>query len=171
MISVHEELLSEVDEHDRVVGPRPRGELHRFGLRHRAVHILVFNPAGEVFLQQRSMSKDINPGLWDTSAAGHVDHGEDYDQCARRELIEELGIDVGAGLQPLFKIEACATTGWEFIQVYRTRHDGALRLNPEEITQGQWLPAAELDDWIARGGEGLTPSFIYIWQSYRVSTR
>lgn len=167
MNPVHEELLSEVDEHDRVIGSRRRGDLHRLGLRHRAVHILLFNQAEEVFLQKRSLSKDINPGLWDTSAAGHVDHGEDYDQCARRELAEELGIDAGASLQPLFKLDACATTGWEFIQIYRARHDGALKLNPEEITQGQWLAPDELDDWIDRGGEGLTPSFIFIWQTYR----
>ena len=88
-----DELLTEVDSEDRVIGPRARGEIHRLGLRHRSVHILVFNPRGELFLQQRAASKDINPGLWDTSAAGHVDHGESYDACARRELREELGIE------------------------------------------------------------------------------
>ncbi len=80
------ERLYEVDEHDRVVNARSRGDLHRLGLRHRAVHILVCNHKGDVFLQKRAMSKDINPGLWDTSAAGHVDFGESYVDSARREL-------------------------------------------------------------------------------------
>ena len=77
MVNTADELLYEVDEHDAIIGPRTRGELHRLKLRHRAVHILLFNRRGEVFLQKRSASKDINPGLWDTSAAGHVDFGED----------------------------------------------------------------------------------------------
>ncbi len=161
------ELLYEVDEHDQVIGPRTRGELHRLGLRHRAVHILVFNSAGEVFLQQRSASKDINPGLWDTSAAGHVDYGEDYKQCARRELGEELGIAESDALECLFKLPASAATGWEFIRIYRVIHDGPLVMHPEEITGGQWLSEAEVDDWIARGGEGLTSSFKVIWVLYR----
>lgn len=160
------ELLYEVDEHDAVIGPRARGELHRLGLRHRAVHILVFNTAGALFLQQRSASKDINPGLWDTSAAGHVDYGEDYDACARRELREELGMDAPAGLERLFRLEATADTGWEFIQVYRVTRNVPLRLNPAEITAGQWVSETRLAAWLAEGGAGLTSSFKVIWAGY-----
>ena len=60
---------------------------------HRAVHILVFNQRGELFLQKRSMSKDNDPGMWDSSAAGHVDSGESYLDCATREIEEELGVE------------------------------------------------------------------------------
>jgi predicted NUDIX family NTP pyrophosphohydrolase len=49
-------------------------------------------------VHKRSLSKDINAGLWDTSAAGHVDAGEMYDVCAHRETIEELGVCVDATL-------------------------------------------------------------------------
>ena len=87
---MQEELLSVVDEHDRVVGYRERGEVHRLGLRHRAVHVMVFNRRGEVFLQKRSLNKDEFPGLWDSSAAGHLAPGEGYAECALRELEEEL---------------------------------------------------------------------------------
>ena len=160
------ELLSEVDINDLVIGPRRRDELHRLGLRHRAVHVLVFNPAGEVFLQQRSDTKDINPGLWDSSAAGHVDHGEHYDACARRELAEELGI-VRNDLELLLKLRASAVTGWEFIQVYRVVHDGGLLLNPDEIVGGQWLSVGAVDAWLAEGGAGLTGSFQHLWRACR----
>lgn len=165
----HEELW-EVDANDEPVGPRARGEIHRLGLRHRATHILVYNPAGEVYLQKRSASKDVSPGCWDTSAAGHVDFGESYDDCAARELEEELGIAApGGGLEFLFKLEASAATGWEFVQVYRLVHAGSIRPDPAEIEEGRWFPAETLDAWIADGGEGLTRSFRLIWEAARAA--
>jgi isopentenyldiphosphate isomerase len=74
------------------------------GVMHRAVHILVFDESGRLFLQKRSLHKDLNPGLWDTSAADHVDAHEDYASGAARELREELGIEHGRPMTPLFKI-------------------------------------------------------------------
>ncbi len=68
-VSVSHELLDVVDENDNVVTVKTRGEIHARGLMHRAVHILVFNSQGDVFLQKRSMSKDEQPGKWDSSAA------------------------------------------------------------------------------------------------------
>jgi isopentenyl-diphosphate delta-isomerase type 1 len=165
------ELLHEVDENDQVIGTRTRGELHRLGLRHRAVHILVFNSRNELFLQKRSASKDINPGLWDTSAAGHVDLGESYDEAARRELNEELSVDDAPPLQPIFKLPSSPETGWEFIQVYTVKHDGPFRLNADEITEGQWISVTELDDWIEQGGKGLTLSFQSLWQTFQQMNR
>jgi isopentenyldiphosphate isomerase len=162
-----QELICQVDEHDHIVGQCLRGDAHRLGLRHRSVHILVFNPKGELFLQKRSSTKDVNPGLWDTSAAGHVDFGESYDLCARRELAEELGIKSTEALQPLFKLEASADTGWEFVQVYQLIHGGELHLESKDIIDGCWLSLAELETWIAQGGKGLTLSFQILWARYR----
>lgn len=66
---VSQELLDVVDTYDRVTGVRTRGEVHSLGLMHRSVHILIFNCKGEMFIQKRFMTKDNNPGLWDSSAA------------------------------------------------------------------------------------------------------
>ena len=63
------------DEIDEVVGNERRDVIHRDGLKHRAVHIFALNKKGEIFLQKRSRLKDKCPGLWDSSAAGHVDAG------------------------------------------------------------------------------------------------
>ena len=101
---MYQEYLAVVDAHDQIIDQRPRGEIHANGLRHRAVHILVFNSRGWLFLQKRSMQKDLNKGLWDTSAAGHVDAGESYDACAVRELAEELGVTAIPDF--LFKLDA-----------------------------------------------------------------
>ena len=65
-----EEIFDVVNERDEVIGQAPRPEVHRLGLRHRAVHVLIFNARGEVFLQKRSMSKDTFPSVWDSSKVG-----------------------------------------------------------------------------------------------------
>ncbi|HMJ07178.1 MAG TPA: 16S rRNA (adenine(1518)-N(6)/adenine(1519)-N(6))-dimethyltransferase RsmA, partial [Chthoniobacterales bacterium] len=70
------EPFAVVDASDRVVGSAPRSTVHANNLLHRAVHILLFNDAGDLFLQLRSRLKDRHPGVWDSSAAGHVDAGE-----------------------------------------------------------------------------------------------
>ncbi|MGZ8096476.1 MAG: NUDIX hydrolase [Methylosarcina sp.] len=130
------ELLCVVDENDCVLEVCARQIIHATGLRHRAVHILVFDELGRLFLQKRSLKKDLNAGLWDTSAAGHVDAGEDYESSALREIEEELGITGIPRLEPLFKLEPTVETGMEFVQVYRIRHNGPFVLAPDEIDEG-----------------------------------
>ncbi len=80
-----EEIFDVVNERDEVIGRRARSEVHRLGLLHRAVHVLVFNARGDIFLQKRSLNKDRQPGVWDSSASGHLDTGESYDAGAVRE--------------------------------------------------------------------------------------
>src|SRR5580700_4178726 len=141
-----EEIFDVVNERDEVVGQNTRREVHRLGLTHRAVHVLVFNKRGEVFLQKRSMAKDCFPGAWDSSASGHVDSGEDYDACAVRELREELGLVIETAPSRLFKIAACAETGQEFCWVYRLASEGPFVLHPEEIERGDWFTPARASE-------------------------
>lgn len=166
-MSVSDELLDVVDEDDRVITVERRGDIHARGLMHRAVHILVFNRHGELFLQKRSMSKDEQPGLWDSSAAGHVDSGEDYDDCACREIAEELGIVVEQPLQALFKLPASLRTGNEHCMVYRYDFDGPLQLQAEEIDDGEWVDPTTMDRRVVENDPGLTEGIRLIWQRYR----
>src|SRR5690554_1228119 len=110
-----EDIFDVVNERDEVIDSQPRSVVHARGLLHRAAHVLVFNREGKVFLQKRSMKKDRQPGVWDSSASGHVDAGEDYDTCAVRELNEEIGLNAAQLLQFLFKVDACAETDQEFV--------------------------------------------------------
>ena len=166
-MKVSEELLDVVDENDSVVEVKTRGEIHAQGLMHRAVHILVFNNRGDLFLQKRSMNKDENPGLWDSSAAGHVDSGEDYLQCALREITEELGIVVEGVLQALFKLAASAATGNEHSVIYRYDFDGPMILQKEEIDEGRWISPGDMDHSLEARDPGMTETLHLIWQGYR----
>ena len=160
-----EESFAIVDEHDRVLGAAPRSQVHANNSLHRAVHMLVFNPAGEIFLQLRSRWKDRHPLVWDSSAAGHVNAGEDYDQSASRELREELGIEIP--LERVAKLAASDRTGYEFICLYRGSYDGELRPSPSEIEAGRFFPPAIVDPWIAARPQEFAPGFIECWRIWR----
>jgi isopentenyl-diphosphate delta-isomerase type 1 len=159
-----DEIFDVVNERDEVVGRRPRREVHRDGDRHRAVHVLVFNARGQLFLQKRSMSKDTFPGAWDSSASGHVDSGEDYDQCAVREAREEIGLALTTAPTRLFKMDASAETGQEFVWVYRCESEGPFSLNAEEIERGGWFGPDEINEWMARSPKDFARSFAFIWK-------
>ncbi len=162
-----EEIFEIVNERDEVIGRMPRSEVHRRGLRHRAVHVLAYNGEGELFLQKRSMRKDCFPGVWDSSASGHVDPGETYEACAEREVAEELGWRSEAGFERLFKVDACVATGQEFVWVYRMRAEGPFSLCQEEISEGDWFSEAEIDAWLTRAREDFAPAFALIWERLR----
>src|SRR5437879_10750119 len=158
-----------VDEMDRILRYAYRSKVHGDNLRHRAVHILIFNAAGEVYLQKRSRWKDRHPLLWDSSAAGHVCAGEGYDEAAQRELQEELGINVP--LEKVLKLPASARTGQEFICLYRGLLRGDPKPHRREIEAGVFCSPAIVDGWIAARPEDFAPGFVECWGAYRRKKR
>lgn len=159
-----EEIFDVVNERDEVVAQQTRREVHRLGLMHRAAHVLVFNRHGKVFLQKRSHKKDRQPGKWDSSASGHVDAGEDYDACARRELREEIGLVPSAPPRRLFKLPASPETDQEHVWVYRCEAEGPFSLDLEEIELGSWFAPVEIDRWAAERPEDFAGAFLVIWR-------
>ena len=165
---VHGELFDVVDEQNAVIRQASRHEVHTQKLRHRAVHIFVFNSRGDLFLQKRSRWKDANPGRWDSSAAGHVNAGHGYDETAARELQEELG--VSAPLTPIGTHPASRETGWEFVQLYRAEHNGPFTWPRAEIESGLFFPIDLLDRWTAARPHDFSHSFLAsfrLWRSLR----
>lgn len=160
-----EEWFDVVNERDEPVRRATRRDVHAHGWWHRAVHVMVFDAAGRVFLQKRSMLKDLSPGLWDSSCSGHLDAGEDYDTAARRELGEEIGVHLApdAPLERCLRVDACEQTGWEFVWVYRLRHDGPITVDPLEIQYGEWVAPADVTARVARRPDDFCPSFKLIW--------
>ena len=162
-----DEIFDVVNERDEVIDQKPRKEVHARGLWHRAIHVLVFNARGQVFLQKRSMKKDTAKGLWDSSASGHVDSGEDYDTCAVRELREEIGLKVLQTPRRLFKVDACRETGWEFCWIYQCENEGPFDLNPDEIEMGGWFAPEKVSHWLNESPEDFASAFRLIWHRFR----
>ena len=167
MAGMSEEIFDVVNERDEVIRRAPRREVHTRGLWHRAVHILVFNARGEVFLQKRAMKKDTAAGLWDSSSSGHVDAGEDYDACAVRELREEIGLMVERPPERRFKLEAGAATGWEFCWIYSCGAEGPFQLHPEEIETGAWHTPAQVTEWVETRPQDFASAFVVIWKKLK----
>ena len=161
-----DEIFDIVNDNDEVIGQRPRRIVHGEGHKHRAVHVLVFDSRGRIFLQKRSMTKDTFPGAWDSSASGHLAAGEDYAACAVRELREELGWSAPVPPRPLFKIGACAETGQEFVWVYLVGAEGPFTLHPDEIERGAWFAPDKVNRWLARRPRDFAPSFAHIWRRW-----
>jgi 16S rRNA (adenine1518-N6/adenine1519-N6)-dimethyltransferase len=161
------ERFAVVDTNDRVVGDAPRAQVHGDNLTHRAVHIVLFNDGGELLLQKRSRLKDRHPGVWDSSAAGHVDAGEEYDAAAARELQEELGVSVP--LERVAKLPASEQTGQEFIWLYRGQANGPFHLARTEIECAQFFPAALVTAWLKARPYDFAPGFIECWNAYETA--
>ena len=156
------EIFDVVDEENRVIGQASRAEVHDRDLRHRAVHLLVSNRAGEIFLQKRSHLKDREPGKWDSSAAGHLDAGEEYAVAARREIQEELGVE--EAVEFAGKLPASERTGHEFVEIYTAQSEGPFQLHPLEIETGAFFSRAQIDCWLEQRPQDFAPGFVECYQ-------
>jgi len=142
MNTATEEQVQIVDRQNRPSGVEPRGVMRRQALTHRASYILVFNREGELYLQMRTMNKDIYPGYWDVAAGGVVLAGESYEASAERELAEELGIS-GIPLVFLFDHYYEDATNRVWGRIFSCRHEGPFTLQAEEVAYGRFLPVDE----------------------------
>jgi isopentenyl-diphosphate delta-isomerase type 1 len=162
-----EEIFDVVDDRDQIVGAATRSDVHARRLRHRAVHILLFNLKGELFVQKRAAAKDAFPRCYDSSASGHLNSGEDYDPCAKRELQEELGLILPAHrFLKHFKIEACEDTGWEFVWVYSVVTDKQPRINLDELESGEFWTQQHCKSMLASYPEQFARSFLLVFKEF-----
>ncbi|WP_417909166.1 NUDIX hydrolase YfcD [Candidatus Electronema sp. PJ] len=139
-----EEIVQLVDQDNQEIGVISRQLMREQRLTHRACYILVFNSAGELFIQKRTQSKDIYPGYWDVAAGGVVLAGESYEESAERELAEELGVS-GGQLAFLFDQYYEDENNRVWGRVFRCVHEGSFVLQKEEVESGLFLsPAAAL---------------------------
>ncbi len=160
-----EEMFDVVNEQDEVIGQERRREVHRKNLPHRAVHIFIWNRRGELLLQKRSSRKDVAPGAWDSSVAGHLGVGESYDHAARREAVEELGVT--PELKRAQRFEACKELGWEFVWLYEGESEGPFSFPEDEISEVRWWKSEEISAALREHPAIFAPSFRYIFSEQK----
>ncbi len=151
-----QEMFDLVDERGRVIGLAPRRLCHgNPALRHRTAHVVVRSSDGRILLQRRSLDKDVQPGRWDTAVGGHLAHGESFEQAARREMAEEIGLTDGPEPQPLFDMAITNDIESEMTRVFTVVSDGPFIPQPEEVDELRLWSVGELSNAIGTGQ--LTP--------------
>ena len=143
------ELVDIVDDDDQVIATVTRAEMRAGRLQHRAVSIAVMGSDRRLLVHRRADNKDVWPAMWDLAAGGVVAAGELYEVAARRELAEELGVEV-AEFQHLgegrFVDESVALIGRGYLAV----HDGPFTFTDGEIAEVRWVNASELEALMAQ---------------------
>jgi isopentenyldiphosphate isomerase len=143
-----DELVDVVDSDDRVMATVSRRRMRGERLRHRAVFIVVTSPDDELLVHRRSDAKDLWPGRWDLAVGGVVAAGETYDDAARRELAEELGV---TGVEPHpIGVGAYADDEVDLVaRCYRVEYRGPLRFADGEVVEARWVDRIGLDELLA----------------------
>ena len=151
-----EEWFPLVNEMGETIGKATRKECHSGSKQlHPVIHLHIFNDAGELYLQKRSMTKDIQPGKWDT-AGGHIDYGETVEEALRREVREELGI---TAFTPQFITRYVfeSTIEKELVNTFRTIYNGEIKPDTEELDGGRFWSLEEIKSNL--GQNVFTPNF------------
>lgn len=139
-----EEWFPLINEDGETIGKATRRECHSGSkLLHPVVHLHIFNKAGQLYLQKRSMCKDIQPGKWDTAVGGHIDFGETVIEGLKREVREELGITT---FIPKFITNYIFESSIEKEMVYsfKTIYNGKINPDKIEIEEGKFWTKEEI---------------------------
>lgn len=163
-MSHSEPLIQIVDEEDKVIGALSMDEAKEKGKIHRIVRVMVQNSKGQLLLQKRS-SLIPYPGMWDSSAAGHVDEGETYESAALRELSEEVGIkNVQLKIVKTYYYNENDFKNRDirqFNRVFEVKFDNTPNdLSKDEVTEVKWFDLVDLKDYIKNSPQDFTPGFI-----------
>lgn len=150
------EIFPIVDINGKVIDSATRGECHNGSKRlHPVVHLHLLDSNGRLYLQQRPLWKEIQPGKWDTAVGGHIDYGEEVETALFREVREEIGIE---NFEPRFLTRYLfeSEREKELVYVYSAVYDGEVRPS-DELDGGKFWNIEEIDD--AMGKSILTPNF------------
>ena len=123
---------------------------------HPVIHIHIIDRYGRIYLQKRSLKKDIQPGKWDTAVGGHVSYGETLLEATFREASEELGL---TAFNPLFVTSYVfeSEIERELVNVFAVVGSFDLRPDLDEVDEGRWWPVEEINSNLGKGI--FTPNF------------
>lgn len=164
-----------VDEHDNEIGTAMLAEVWRKGLYHRIVGVFVQDAQGRMLLQLRSPGMLVYPNRWDQAAGGHVDEGQTYEQAARNELFEEVGVtDVQLTVLGTHRFNGKEgdriINQFERVYVAKVPHNIELHAAADEVAELRWFTPEELQQQIAQQPDACTPGLLHCLRTYFLNT-
>lgn len=149
-----------VDKNDQPVGEATDDEVDARGLIRRIARLMIENVKGQILLQKRRNDDLIYPGRWDNSVAGHVDAGETSDQAMKRELAEELAVEV-VGLTFVGKyyneVDDRGFVIKKFNHLYKAKYAGPIEnITTDEVEYVNWFTLDDLKRQIADHPDNFT---------------
>jgi len=155
----NEEWVPLVDEQGKVTGQAPRSLVHKGSkLLHPVVHLHVINHNKAILLQKRPLSKQIQPGKWDTSVGGHISAGETLEQALQKEAFEEIGlVGFSAKLQKVYKWESEVEA--ELVYLFTTFDFKNVKIQSNEVDEIRFWTKNQIENQL--GKNVFTPNFEY----------
>ena len=132
-----DEIIDIVNESDEIIGKGLKSTCHKGGIPHRISAVLLFDSEGNIWLQKRSNKIKVGSGLIDCSASGHLLAGESYEEAAKKEMKEELGIGANLTYSGIKIFEDFVYYGNKhvkhFIKLFLGKYDGPFNIQAEEL--------------------------------------
>jgi isopentenyl-diphosphate delta-isomerase len=153
-------LIDRVDDRNRPVGTVRRENVFRLQANFRTVHVLVFNHADALLLQQLAPARERNPLKWGSSVAGYLHAGETYEHAAERRLEEELGLRTPVQPVGITPMRDQGTT--KFVGVYVTVADHPKVAEPEHIAAIRFQPVDEVVQGISSHPDQYTETLRHV---------
>lgn len=155
-----------VDENDDPVGEMEKMEAHERGLLHRAISVFIFDPKGNMLMQQRAPVKYHGALLWSNTCCSHPVPGESPADAAARRLNEEMG--VLTKLEPMFSFtyRAEVENGLienEFDHVFAGIYEGDVQPDPNEVQDYTYQSMQEIREALETSPQKYTQWFRIIF--------
>ncbi len=138
---MEDELMDVVDRHDNVVGQKRRSELYAQDSPNcRVINAFLLNERGQIWIPRRTAHKELYPLCLDMSCGGHVRSGESYEEALKREVREELNLDVAqAGWHLLGHLTPYNDNVSMFMKVYEIKGNETPQWNSDDFVESYWL--------------------------------
>ncbi|MFC2135138.1 NUDIX domain-containing protein [Bacteroidota bacterium] len=157
--------LTVVDDNDNVIGSATRKETKEKKLNWRFAAILIFNSKGEMLIGKRPGHLRAYPDKWTYPAGGKVDYNESYLEAAKREMMEEIGVEMD--LKKKFEYSTFSSSeGKIFVQVFSGIKEDGFKPNPKEVEEIKWVTKEWLKKDIESNPDNYTQPFIQGFSSY-----
>ncbi|MFJ4013101.1 NUDIX domain-containing protein [Streptomyces sp. NPDC090026] len=162
-----DELIEQVDEQDRVLGVVRRSEAVRRRWLHRVAVTLCHDRDGRLLVHQRSPRASRFPGCYEVAVGGAVAVGESYEEAARRELAEEMGLAVPVRFVLAFLSQQGLSP--HRLAVHEASVLGTVSPDPDCVTRHDWLAVSELSEFMQL--QPFTPDSGPLLDRYLLATR